>query len=119
MLYPEINKLRDEAGSRYFLVSMAAKRARDLIAGWDPERGYRKLDSTIETEKPVSIAAEEIARNLFTYTPGDEIPEEEEAEIPAEEAAEAEPEAGGEAEETEPEEAPAEETGGDSPSEEE
>jgi len=118
MLYPEINKLRDEAGSRYFLVSMAAKRARDLIAGWDPERGYRKLDSTIETEKPVSIAAEEIARNLFTYIPGDEIPEEE-AEIPAEEAAKAEPEAGGEAEETEPEEAPAEETGGDSLSEEE
>lgn len=114
MLYPEINKLRDEAGSRYFLVSMAAKRARDLIAGWDPERGYRKLDNEIETEKPVSIAAEEIAEGLLKYIPGDELPEEEETEVleaeAVEEAAEV-PE--------EPEDAPADSAGEEEPSEEE
>ena len=62
MLYPEINKLRDAAGSRYFLVSMASKRARDIIDGSE------KLDERISTNKPVSIAAEEIAEGLFTYT---------------------------------------------------
>jgi DNA-directed RNA polymerase subunit omega len=112
MLYPEINKLRDKAGSRYYLVSMAAKRARDLIAGWDPERGYRKLDSTIETDKPVSIAAEEIARGLFTYIPAEELPDEEEAEA-MEAAEEAEPEG------TAPEEEAAETLSVDSPAEEE
>ena len=110
MLYPEINKLRDEAGSRYFLVSMAAKRARDLIAGWDPERGYRKLDNEIETDKPVSIAAEEIAEGLLKYIPGDELPEEAESEAPEAEAEEA-PE--------ESEEAPEEAAGGEEPPEEE
>ena len=73
MLYPEINKLRDEAGSRYYLVSMAAKRARDLIDG-NPV-----LDSDIKTNKPVSIAAEEIAQGLFTYKEASEVEEEIEA----------------------------------------
>ena len=73
MLYPEINKLRDEAGSRYYLVSMAAKRARDLIDG-NPV-----LDSDIKTNKPVSIAAEEIAQGLFTYKEASEVEEEVEA----------------------------------------
>ena len=70
MLYPEINKLRDEAGSRYFLVSMASKRARDIISG------SPKLDSTIKTNKPVSIAAEEIGKSLFTYKTIQQIEEE-------------------------------------------
>lgn len=61
MLYPEINTLRDKAGSRYYLVVMAAKRARDIIDGKE------KLDPEISTEKPVSIAAEEIAEGYFTY----------------------------------------------------
>ena len=72
MLYPEINKLRDAAGSRYFLVSMAAKRARDLIDG------SPKLDENITTNIPVSIAAEEISQGLFTYTMLQEEYEEEE-----------------------------------------
>ena len=118
MLYPEINKLKTEAGSRYYLVSMAAKRSRDLIAGWDPERGYRKLDSSIETNKPVSIAAEEIARGLFTYIPAEQLAEEEEAlgeaeTAAAEDAEEYTGEADGEAAEEEPaetaEESPAQE----------
>ncbi len=61
MLYPEINKLTEIAGSRYFLISMAAKRARDIIDG------SPKLDERITSSKPVSIATEEIAEQLFTY----------------------------------------------------
>ena len=95
MLYPEINKLRDEAGSRYYLVSMASKRARDLIDG-NP-----KLDPAIKTNKPVSIAAEEIAEGLFSYNQIEEpeIDEEEEVCEAGEEEAEAE-EPAGEADET-------------------
>ena len=89
MLYPEINELKEKAGSRYYLVSMASKRARDLIETWDPERGYRKLDGSIETDKPVSIAAEEIDRDLFTYIPAEQIAAEEEAAAALAEAAEA------------------------------
>ena len=33
MLYPSINKIRTKADSRYTLVILAAKRARDIIEG--------------------------------------------------------------------------------------
>ncbi|MDO4482429.1 MAG: DNA-directed RNA polymerase subunit omega [Bacillota bacterium] len=84
MLYPEINKLRDAAGSRYYLVSMAAKRARDIIDG------SPKLDERIATNKPVSIAAEEIAESLFSYVTIEETEEEEDIEAAAETDTEAE-----------------------------
>lgn len=82
MLYPEINKLRDTAGSRYFLVSMASKRARDIIDG------KMKLDERITSTKPVSIAAEEIGEDLFTYREIEEAEETEEMEAEAEVAEE-------------------------------
>ena len=60
MLYPSINKIRTKVDSRYTLVILAAKRARDII------EGMPKL-----TEKPVSIAANEIAEDLITYREND------------------------------------------------
>lgn len=60
MLYPSINEIRKKADSRYTVVIMAAKRARDLISG-KPELVVPDVD------KPVSIAAKEIAENLITY----------------------------------------------------
>ncbi|MGI6731387.1 MAG: DNA-directed RNA polymerase subunit omega [Anaerovoracaceae bacterium] len=60
MLYPSINEVRKKADSRYTLVVLAAKRARDIIDG------KPKL-SQVETEKPVSIAAHEITEDLITY----------------------------------------------------
>lgn len=61
MLYPSINEIRKKADSRYTLVILAAKRARDLIDG------KPKL-TEVETDKPVSIAANEIAEDLITYS---------------------------------------------------
>ncbi|QHI73218.1 DNA-directed RNA polymerase subunit omega [Aminipila terrae] len=61
MLYPSINEIRKKADSRYTLVILAAKRARDIIDG------KPKLTQAL-TEKPVSIAANEIAEDLITYT---------------------------------------------------
>ncbi len=60
MLYPSINEIRKKADSRYTLVILAAKRARDIIDG------KPKLTEA-RTEKPVSIAANEIAEDLITY----------------------------------------------------
>lgn len=60
MLYPSINEVRKKADSRYTLVILAAKRARDII------EGKPKL-TEVEIDKPVSIAANEIAEDLITY----------------------------------------------------
>ena len=60
MLYPSINKIRTKVDSRYTLVILAAKRARDII------EGMPKLTEA-DVEKPVSIAANEIAEDLKTY----------------------------------------------------
>ena len=60
MLYPSINEIRKKADSRYTLVILAAKRARDIIDG-KPKLAEADVD------KPVSIAANEIAEDLITY----------------------------------------------------
>ena len=60
MLEPSINEIRKKADSRYTLVVLAAKRARDIIDG-------KPVLVDIEIERPVSIAANEIAEDLITY----------------------------------------------------
>ena len=60
MLYPSINEIRKKADSRYTIVVMAAKRARDIIDG-------KPVLTDCEINKPVSIAAHEIAEDLITY----------------------------------------------------
>ena len=60
MINPRIEDVREKADSRYTLVILAAKRARDLID---------KKPALIEEydQKPVTIAAHEIAEDLITY----------------------------------------------------
>ena len=60
MLYPSSNEIRKKADSRYTIVIMAAKRARDIIDG-------KTILTDCEINKPVSIAAHEIAEDLITY----------------------------------------------------
>ena len=66
MLYPSINDLRTKADSKYTLVSLAAKRARDLIEGMPAL-------TDIEIDKPVSIATAEIAEDKITYSRSEEL----------------------------------------------
>jgi len=61
MLYPSINEIRKKADSRYTLVILAAKRARDIIDG------KPVLIEDPEITRPVSIAAYEIAEDYITY----------------------------------------------------
>lgn len=61
MLYPSINEdLKDKADSRYTLVMLAAKRARDIIAG-------KPVLTEVDAVRPVSLATNEIAEKLITY----------------------------------------------------
>ena len=61
LLYPSINKLNEKTDSRYSLVMLAAKRARDLVDG-------KRAITEEASERPVSQAAKEIADDLITYT---------------------------------------------------
>lgn len=61
MLYPSINELSKKADSRYSLVMLTAKRARQIVDGSKP---YIETDSN----KPVSIAIEEIYQDKIKYT---------------------------------------------------
>lgn len=61
LLYPSINEIRKKADSRYTLVVLAAKRARDIIDG------KPMLVEDGNLEKPVSVSAEEIAEDYITY----------------------------------------------------
>jgi DNA-directed RNA polymerase subunit omega len=60
LLYPPINKIRIKVDSKYTLVILAAKRARDLLDG-------KPQLIEDDDEVPVSIAAKEIYADLIPY----------------------------------------------------
>lgn len=60
LLYPSVDVLRTKVDSKYTLVTMAAKRARDIIEG-------KPRLVEVESNKPISIATAEIAGNLISY----------------------------------------------------
>ncbi|MBE6018783.1 MAG: DNA-directed RNA polymerase subunit omega [Clostridiales bacterium] len=65
LLYPSINKLREKTDSRYSLVILTAKRARDLIDG-------KKALTDEVSERPVSQAAKEIAADMISFKRNEE-----------------------------------------------
>lgn len=60
LLYPSINTLQQKTDSRYSLVILTAKRARDIVDG-------KPALTEEESERPVSQAAKEIANDMITY----------------------------------------------------
>ena len=60
LLYPSVDLLKEKVDSKYTLVIMASKRARDLIDG-------KPLLVETDTNKPLSIATAEIADDLISY----------------------------------------------------
>ena len=60
LLYPAIDVIKEKADSRYTLVVMAAKRARDLIEG-------KPVLIDTKNSVPISVAAEEIVEDKITY----------------------------------------------------
>ncbi len=60
MLYPSINELLEKVDSRYTLVVVAAKRARQIV---DEDKSKAGSDF----KKPVSIATQEIFEEKISY----------------------------------------------------
>jgi DNA-directed RNA polymerase subunit omega len=66
MLYPSLASLLKQVNSRYLLVNIIARRARDIAA-------YASESDDIVDEKPVSRAIEEIAAGELRITIPDEL----------------------------------------------
>jgi DNA-directed RNA polymerase subunit omega len=60
MLYPSVNDLLKKVDSRYTLVMLVSKRARQLVDGTKP------LVSS-KSNKPVSVAVEEVAQDKIKF----------------------------------------------------
>ncbi len=60
MIYPSLDNLVDKVDSKYTLVVLAAKRAREIMNGEES-----LLDS--KSNKPVTVALEEIAQGRIVY----------------------------------------------------
>lgn len=61
MLYPSINDLLKNVDSRYTLVLLVSKRARQIVDGSEPLVDPR-------SSKPVSVAVQEVSEGKVTYT---------------------------------------------------
>lgn len=60
MIDPAINSLREKVDSTFTLVSVVAKRARQLVDG-------SRKHTDCSSEKPVTVAINEINENKITY----------------------------------------------------
>ncbi len=60
MIYPSVSTLLSKVDSRYTLVMVTAKRARQLV-----EEGSKFLGQ--DSDKPVSSAIDEVYENKITY----------------------------------------------------
>ena len=58
---PTVNELLEKADNRYELVIATARRARQIAAGAEAK-------TDVKEESPVTLAANEIAEDLITYT---------------------------------------------------
>lgn len=60
MIYPSLDVLVDKVDSKYTLVVLAAKRAREIMSGETP-----MVES--KSNKPVTVALEEVAQARITF----------------------------------------------------
>ena len=60
MIYPTLAKLLEKVDSKYTLVTAVSKRAREIVDG-----SGKLVD--IKSNKPVTIAVNEIAQGIITY----------------------------------------------------
>lgn len=61
MIYPSIDKLLNEVGSKYLLVNLISKRAKEMS-----EKGnYQMKESEYKSKKDIGRSLEEISNNLI------------------------------------------------------
>ena len=61
MIYPSIDKLLQQVGSKYLLVNLVAKRAREM----EEKKNYQMEDNEYKSTKDIGKALEEVSNNLI------------------------------------------------------
>ena len=61
MIYPSIDKLLNQVGSKYLLVNVVSKRAREM----SEKKNYQMKENEYKSSKPIGRALEEIAKDLI------------------------------------------------------
>ena len=61
MIYPSIDKLLVEVGSKYYLVNLVAKRSKEL----QEKKNYQMKESDYISKKEIGRALEEISNKLI------------------------------------------------------
>ncbi len=74
MIYPSIDKLLNQVGSKYLLVNIVAKRAKEM----DETNFYQMKENEYVSKKNIGRALEEVSKNLI-HIDGFEKSEDEDA----------------------------------------
>lgn len=62
MIYPSIDKILTKVGSKYLLVNVVSKRAKEMVR----EEYYQMKESEYISKKEIGKALEEISKDLVT-----------------------------------------------------
>lgn len=62
MIYPSIDKILTKVGSKYLLVNVVSKRAKEMVR----EEYYQMKESEYFSKKEIGKALEEISKDLIT-----------------------------------------------------
>lgn len=62
MIYPSIDKILTKVGSKYLLVNVVSKRAKEMIR----DEYYQMKESEYSSKKEIGKALEEISKDLIT-----------------------------------------------------
>lgn len=60
MIYPSIDKLLTQVGSKYLLVNIVSRRARQMLE----TEHYQLKESEYQSKKPIGKALEEVTKDL-------------------------------------------------------
>ncbi len=66
MLYPSIDKLLNQVGSKYLLVNVVAKRAKEM----EETNHYQMKENEYKSHKPLGRALEEVSKDLIHIIAG-------------------------------------------------
>ena len=62
MIYPSIDKILTKVGSKYLLVNVVSKRAKEMVR----DEYYQMKESEYVSKKEIGKALEEISKDLIT-----------------------------------------------------
>lgn len=61
MIYPSIDKLLNEVGSKYLLVNLISKRSKEM----EEKKNYQMKENEYKSVKEIGRSLEEVANNLI------------------------------------------------------